>query len=61
LIVEAAVRHLLGPQNLIRIVEDPLCEDIFVLCRTAHAADMLYKNHVNVDRDAVIFTVVHYL
>jgi hypothetical protein len=34
LIVEATVRHLLGPQNLTRIVEDPVCGETFVLCRT---------------------------
>jgi hypothetical protein len=34
LIVEAVVGHLLGPQNLTRIVQDPICEEIFVLCRT---------------------------
>ena len=61
LIVEAAVRHLLEPQKLTRIFEDPLCGDFFVLCRTAHEADMLYRNNVNVDGDVVIFTAVHYL
>jgi hypothetical protein len=34
LIVEAAVRHLLGPQNLTRIVQNPVCGEIFVLYRT---------------------------
>ena len=29
LIVEAVVRHLLGPQNLTRIVQDPACGEIF--------------------------------
>jgi hypothetical protein len=33
LIVEATVCHLLGPQNL-RTIQDPICGDIFVLCRT---------------------------
>lgn len=61
LIVEAAVRHLLGPQNLTRIVEDPLCGEIFVLSRTAHELDVLYRNNVNVDGDAIIFAAVHYL
>jgi hypothetical protein len=34
LIVEAAVRYLLGPQNLTRIVQNPVCGEIFVLYRT---------------------------
>jgi hypothetical protein len=61
LIVEAAVHHLLGPQNLIRIVEDAVCGEIFVLCRTGHEVDTLYRYNVSVDRDAVIFSTVHYL
>ena len=61
LIVEAAVRHLLGPQNLTRIVEDPVCGEIFVLCRTGQEVDILYRYNVSVDRDAIIFATVHYL
>ena len=61
LIVEAAVRHLLGPQNLIRIVQDPICGEIFVLCRTGQEVDILYRYNVSVDRDVVIFAMVHYL
>ena len=61
LIVEAAVRHLLGPQNLIRIVQDPVCGEIFVLCRTRQEVDILYRYNVSMDRDVVIFAMVHYL
>ena len=61
LIVEAAVRHLLGPQKLIRIIQDPVCGKIFVLCRTGQEVDILYRYNVNVDGDAIIFTTVHYL
>ena len=61
LIVEAAVRHLLGPQNLTRIVQDPVCGEIFVLCRTGQEVDILYRYNVSVDEDAVIFAMVHYL
>ena len=61
MIVEAAIRHLLGPQNLTRNVQDPICGEIFVLCRTAHEADMLYRYNVDMDGDVVIFAIVHYL
>jgi hypothetical protein len=61
LIVEAGVRHLLGPQNLTRIIEDPVCGEIFVLCRTRQEVDTLYRYNVSVDGDAVIFSMVHYL
>ena len=40
LIVEAAIRHLLEPQNLTRIVQDPVCGEIFVLCRTRQEVDV---------------------
>jgi hypothetical protein len=61
MIVEAVVRHLLGPQNLTRIVEDSIYGEIFVLCRTGQEVDILYRYNVSVDRDAIIFTTVHYL
>ena len=61
LIVEAVVRHLLGPQNLTRIVQDPICGEIFVLCRTGQEVDILYRYNVFMDGDAVIFATVHYL
>jgi hypothetical protein len=61
LIVEAAVRDLLGPQNLTIIVQDPICGEIFVLCRTRQEVGILYRYNVNVDGDAVIFAMVHYL
>jgi hypothetical protein len=61
LIVEAVVRHLLRPQNLIRIVQDPVCGEIFVLCRTGQEVDILYRYNVSVDGDAIIFAMVHYL
>jgi hypothetical protein len=48
-IIEATVRHLLGPQNLTRIVQDPICGDIFVLCRTGQEVDILYRYNVSVD------------
>jgi hypothetical protein len=48
LIVEAAIRHLLTPQNLTRIIEDPVCGEIFVLCRTAHEVSMLHRFNVDV-------------
>ena len=60
-IVEAAIRHLIGPQNLTRIIEDPVCGEIFVLCRTGQEVDILYRYNVSVDRDDVIFAMVHYL
>jgi hypothetical protein len=58
LFVEAVVRHLLGPQNLTRIVRDPICGEIFVLCKTGQEVDILYRYNVSVDRDAVIFATV---
>ena len=61
LIVEAAVRHLLGPQNLTRIVLDPVYGEIFMLCRTALEVDILYRYNVSMDGDVVIFAMVHYL
>ena len=61
LIVEAAVRHLLGPQNLTRIVQDPICGEIFVLCRTGQEVDILYRYNVSMDGDPIIFAMVHYL
>jgi hypothetical protein len=60
LIIEAVVRHLLGPQNLTRIVQDPICGEIFVLCRTRQEVDILYRYNVSVDGDAIIFALVHY-
>jgi len=59
LIVEAVVRHLLGPQNLIRIVEELVCGEIYVLYRTAHEA-VLYRYNVDVDEDVVMFAMIHY-
>ena len=61
LIVEAVVRYLLRPQNLPRIVQNPICGEIFVLCRTGQKVDILYRCNVSVDGDAVIFAMVHYL
>jgi hypothetical protein len=61
LIVEATVHHLLGPQNLTRIVQDPVCGEIFVLCRIGQEVDILYRYNVSVDGDVVIFATVHYL
>ena len=61
MIVEIVVRHLLRTQNLTRIIEDYVCGDIIVLCRTAHEADMLYRYNVDMDGDVVIFAIVHYL
>ena len=60
-IVEAAIRHLLGPQNLIRIVHDRVCEEIFVLCRTGQEVDILYRYNVSTAEDAVIFAMAQYL
>jgi hypothetical protein len=60
LIIEATICHLLGPQNL-RTVQDPVCGEIFVLCRTGQEVDILYRYNVSMDSDAVIFTMVHYL
>jgi len=59
LIVEAVVRHLLGPQNLIRIVEELVCGEIYVLYKTAHEA-VLYRYNVDVDEDVVMFAMIHY-
>jgi hypothetical protein len=61
LIFEATVRHLLGPQNLTRIVQNPICGEIFVLCRIGQEVDILYRYNVSVDGDVVIFATVHYL
>ena len=61
MIIEAAIRHLLGPQNLTRIDQDPICGEIFVLCRTRQEVDILYRYNVSVDGDVVIFAMVHYL
>jgi hypothetical protein len=61
LIVEATIRHLLGPQNLTRIVQDPIYGEIFVLYSTGREVDILYRYNVSVDEDDVIFTTVHYL
>ena len=61
LIIEADVRHLLGPQNLTRIIQYPICGEIFVLDRTGQEVDILYRYNVFVDGDAVIFAMVRYL
>ena len=61
LIVEVVVHHLLGPRNLTRIIQDPVCGDIFVLCRTGQEVDLLYRYNVSMDGDAVIFAMVYYL
>ena len=61
LIVEAAIRHLLGQQNLTRIVQEPICGEIFVLCKTEQEVGILYRYNVSVDVDVVIFAMVHYL
>jgi hypothetical protein len=61
LIVEATVRHILRPQNLTRIVQDPVCGEIFVVCRTGQELYIFYRYNVSVDGDDVIFTTVHYL
>jgi hypothetical protein len=61
LIIEVVVHHLLRPQNLTRIIQDPVCGEIFVLCRTGYEVDILYRHNVSVDGDGVIFATVHYL
>ena len=61
LIVEAAICHVIEPQNLTRIVQDPVCGEIFVLCRIGQEVDILYRYNVSVDGDAIIFATVHYL
>ena len=60
MIVEAVVRHLLGPQNLTRNIQDPICGEIFVLSRTGQEVDILYRYNVSVDGDVFIFGMVHY-
>jgi hypothetical protein len=60
-IVEATIRHLLRPQNLTRIVQDPIYGEIFVLCRTGQEVDILYRYNVSIDGNVVIFTMVHYV
>jgi hypothetical protein len=47
LIVETVVRHLLRPQNLTRIVQDPVFREIFMLCRTGQEVDILYRYNVS--------------
>ena len=61
LIVEAAVRHLLEPQNLTIIVQDLVCGEIFMLYRTRQEVDILYRYNMSVDGDAITFAIVHYL
>ena len=61
LIVETIVRHLFGPQNLTRIVQDPIRGEIFVLYRTGQEVDILYRYNASMDRDAIIFAMVHSL
>jgi hypothetical protein len=61
LTIEAVVRHLLRLHNLIRIIQDPVCGEIFVHCRTGHEVDILYRYNVSMDGDAVNFAMVHYL
>ena len=61
LIVEATVRYLLGPQKLTRIIQDPICGEIFVLCGTGQEVDILYRYNVSMDEDAINFAMVHYL
>jgi hypothetical protein len=61
LIVEVVVCHLLGQQNLTRIVQDPVCGKIFVLYRTGQEVDILYRYNVSMHGDVVIFATVHYL
>jgi hypothetical protein len=56
LIIKAALRHLLRPQNLTRII----CGEVFVLW-TRQEVDILYRYNVSMDGDAVIFATVHYL
>jgi hypothetical protein len=46
---------------LIRIIEDPVCGEIFVLCRTGREVDMIYRYIVVIDGDVVIFAMDHYL
>ena len=60
-IIEVVVRHLLRPQNLTRIVQDPICGEIFVLYRTRQEVDIIYRYNVSMDGDVVIFAMVHYL
>ena len=60
-IVEAVLCYLLEPQNLIRIVQDPVCGEIFVLYRIGQEIDILYRYNLSMDGDVVIFTMVHYL
>jgi hypothetical protein len=49
LIVQATTRHLLKPQSFTRIIEDPVCGEIFLLCRTTQDASMLSRYNVDVD------------
>jgi hypothetical protein len=51
LIVETIVRHLLGAQNLTKIIEDPVCGEIFVLCSSGQQVSILSRYNVDVDRD----------
>jgi hypothetical protein len=46
---------------LIRIVEDPIYGEIYVLYKSSQEADMFYRYNVDVDGDVVIFGTVHYL
>jgi hypothetical protein len=61
LIVEAAICHLLGPQNLTRIFQDSVCGEIFFFVGLGQEVDILYRYNVSVDGDAIIFATVHYL
>jgi hypothetical protein len=44
-----------------RIIQNPICGEIFVLCRTGQEVDILYRYNMSVDGDTGIFATVHYL
>ena len=61
LIVEAAIRAVVGQQRITRVVEDHDSREIFVLCSTVVDAHWLSDYSVDVSGDCVIFKMVHHL
>ena len=61
LIVETAVRAVIGQQRITRVVEDHVSREIFVLCSTIADAYRLSNYSINVSGDYVIFKMVHHL
>ena len=61
LIVEVAIRAVVGQQRITRVVEDHDSGEIFVLCSTIVDAHWLSNYSVDVSGDYVIFKMIHHL